>query len=79
MEFTFVIRCTFRASELWPIKNLLRNSKLGVWSLNLPDLVDLNHAVMPLFKHPLIHKKDKQTHVTWVMLAHMHTYIHMHK
>ena len=35
--------------------NILRNSKLGIWPPDLPDLVYLPTNI------------DKQTHVTWVM------------
>ena len=57
--------------------NFLRNSKLGVWPPDLPDLANLNCAIMSLFKHPPTHT-HRQTLTFRMGNACMHALLNAH-
>ena len=63
-----------QTKDIEKVLNFLWNSKLGVWP---PDLVNLNYAIVSLFKHPPI-PTDKHPYFTWVLHAYIHTYTYIH-
>ena len=54
--------------------NFLRNSKLGAWPPDPPDLVNLNYDIMSFSSTHSPTNTEKQSHVTWLMIEYMHTH-----
>ena len=80
-SFTFLFLLSFLLITIFvaPLltMNFLRNSKLGVWPPDLPDLVNLNYAIMSLFKYPITHKR-RQMNTCHMGKACIHAHIHTH-